>query len=230
MNLADLVGGLIGFTFTVLVFTYLLGDNAFFRLTIHIFIGVAAALVGVVALYNVILYQVIFPLAQAPLASLALVPPLLLGLWLLATKGLFPRLTRLGNPVVAFLVGVGAAAAIGGAVLGTLFPQMTGTINLFDVENLTDPEMSILAFLARGVLILVGVVATLAFFHFGTRSSTDQAPQRPVWIEAAAQVGQIFIAITFGALFAGVYTSSLTAFIERLQFILVFLRRLVIPS
>ena len=38
-------------------------------------------------------------------------------------------------------------------------------------------------------------------------------------IEWGAAVGQIFIAITFGSVFAGVYTVALTALIERVNFI-----------
>jgi hypothetical protein len=48
---------------------------------------------------------------------------------------------------------------------------------------------------------------------------SDQAAERQPWIEGLSKVGQVFIAITFGALFAGVYTAALTAFIERIQFL-----------
>ena len=223
MNLFDLVGALLGFVFTLLVFTYLLGDNFLFRITIYIFIGVASAFVAVVALYNVILYQAIFPLIQSPQSSLGLIPPLLLGFWLLVTKSSI-RLTRWGNPVMALLVGVGAATAIGGAVMGTLFPQVGASMNLFDWINAPPSETNLLAFLAKGVLILVGTLTTLIFFHFGTRPTTDQPAQRRVWIDALAQVGQFFIAIALGMLFAGVFTAALTAFIERLQFLIGFIR------
>ena len=40
-----------------------------------------------------------------------------------------------------------------------------------------------------------------------------------------ASIGRIFIAITFGVLFAGVYMSALTAMIERLSFIINFFRQ-----
>ncbi len=228
MNLADVVGALIGFVFTILVFTYLLGDNFLFRVTIYIFIGVAAAFVAVVALYNVILYQVLFPLLQSPLSSLRLVPPLILGMWLLVAKS-STRLARWGNPVMAFLVGIGAATAIGGAVMGTLLPQVGATMNLFDWFNAPSSETDLLAFLAKGVLILVGVLTTLVFFHFGTRPVTDQAAQRPAWIEALARVGQFFIAVALGMLFAGVYASALTALIERLSSLIDFIRVFLKP-
>ncbi len=228
MNLADLVGALLGFVFTILVFTYLLGDNFLFRVTIYIFIGVAAAFVAAVALYNVILYQVLFPLVQSPLSSLRLVPPLVLGVWLLVSKS-STRLVRWGNPVMAFLVGAGAATAIGGAVMGTLFPQVGATMNLFDWFNAPSSETNLLPFLAKGAFILVGVLTTLIYFHFGTHTATDQPSQRPAWIEALAQAGQFFIAIALGMLFAGVYASALTALIERLRFLVDFIRQLLIP-
>jgi hypothetical protein len=50
----DLAGTVLGFIFTLLVFSYVFGDNALFRLTIYIFIGVAAGYAAVLAWYNVI--------------------------------------------------------------------------------------------------------------------------------------------------------------------------------
>jgi hypothetical protein len=41
LTLPDLLGGFVGLLLTLLVFSYLLGDNVLFRITIHIFIGVA---------------------------------------------------------------------------------------------------------------------------------------------------------------------------------------------
>jgi hypothetical protein len=41
-----------------------------------------------------------------------------------------------------------------------------------------------------------------------------------------AKIGQVFIAITLGALFAGVYATAITALIERLDFIMQFLQSL----
>src|SRR3989304_6088146 len=73
-----------------------------------------------------------------------------------------PRSPHIGSPAMAFLVGAGAAVAIGGAVIGTLAPQVFATINSFDIRASAD---LILAF--NGAVILIGVVTTLAYFHFG---------------------------------------------------------------
>ena len=42
MDLADWIGALFGFILTLVVFSYLIGDNPVFRLTLHLFIGVSA--------------------------------------------------------------------------------------------------------------------------------------------------------------------------------------------
>jgi hypothetical protein len=109
-----------------------------------------------------------------------------------------PRLSRLGFLPVAYLVGVGAAVAVGGTVLGTLIPQVEATI----VSN---------------VLVLIGVVGTLAFFHFGAKKKEDGTVRRNIFVNALAWVGRVYIAITFGVLFAGVYMAALTALIERMD-------------
>jgi hypothetical protein len=146
---------------------------------------------------------------------LLLLIPLVLG-GLLLTKA-SPRLSGFGSPAVAYLVGVGAAAAIGGAVLGTIFPQVGATVNLFDWQVMSLSENGFLFEFLNGSIILVGTVTTLIYFHFGARAQPGRTPQRAPWIDAVAWVGKVFIAITFGALFAGVYAASLVALIERLD-------------
>ena len=101
--------------------------------------------------------------------------------------------------------------------MGTIFPQMQASFNLLDASTArTNGELLWLLF--TGVAILVGTAATLIYFHFGARAVHESTPRRAPWIEALAWVGQIFIAITLGSIFAGVYAASLTAFVERLYF------------
>lgn len=77
--------------------------------------------------------------------------------------------------------------------------------------------------LVEAVFLLLGTVSTLAYFQFGARKRADQAPRRHPAIDALAQIGQVFIAITLGALFAGVFSAALAALIERLDFIIQFI-------
>jgi hypothetical protein len=216
VEIADLVGLFVGFLLTVMVFSYLFGDNVVFRLAVHIFIGVAAAYAVMVVMYNIVWYQLLVPLLLSPLEKIFTVgPPLLLGVWLLARAS--GSLAHYTTPVLALMAGVGAAAAIGGAVQGTLFPQVNASMAMLDLDTLL-PQENVLFWFFNSLVVLGGTITTLIYFHFGTRSKTGGATRQKAWIEIPGMIGQGFIAVTFGALFAGVYAAALAAFVERALF------------
>lgn len=208
----EFVWTVVSFFLTLLVFSYLLKDNPLFRFVSALFIGMTAGYFAVVVVYQVIIARLVVPVMQG--SALSLIPVLLSGL--LLTK-LSPRLSSLGNPSMALLVGVGAAVAIGGAVLGTLFGQVGGALALFEInEGSTQaPALRI----AEGVFFLVGTLATLAYFNFGAREKLNRETARSGLVNIASVIGKVFIAITLGAVFAGVLTAALTALVERSDFI-----------
>lgn len=220
MNLVEIAdwGGLfVGFVLTLMVFSYLFGDNFLFRLAVHIFIGVAAAYASVVVFYNVLWFQTLVPLILSPGEQvLRLAPPLLLGLWLLTRA--WRGLAAYSTPVLALMVGIGAAAAVGGAIKGTLLPQVGAAAGSLDLDSLS-PQDNVLFWFFNGLIALGGTVTTLAYFHFSVRSRAGKPTPHRVWIEIPAMIGQGFIAITFGALFAGIYSAALAAFVERALFV-----------
>lgn len=226
MGWADFIGTLIGLVLTLLVFSYLVGDNQLFRITLHLFIGVSAGFAATVVIYNIIFPRMFVPLiaGQGSEQILALIPIILAGL--LITK-ISPRFAFLGKLPMAYIVGVSAAAAIGGAVLGTLIPQTLASMNLLDVQanQAFDADMGLR--LINGVIILIGTVATLAYFQFSNLSKLSEKTQLQTWIEGLGQIGQIFVAITFGFLFAGVFSAALTALIGRLLFGIEFIRSII---
>jgi hypothetical protein len=214
-----------GLFLTVSVLTYLFfGNNALFRLVTYLFIGVAAGYVTVLVIFNVLIPRFVTLIYSGPF-YLAIGGVLALLCVLLLFK-LSPRLSRVGSLPMAILVGVGAAVAIGGAVFGTIFGQVQGTLNLFNVRQ--DGN------LLTGLFMLVGVISTLAYFQFSTRSRAatpivDEVTTAPraTPLELLAKVGQIFIGVTLGAMFAGVYTASITALVERFAFILETVNKLI---
>ena len=217
MTIADLIGALLGFTFTIFVLSYIWGDNPVFRLSIHIFVGVAAGYAIIVTVYNIILPYLIFPLVGDNHSEMILAVVYLIPSALVLCK-ISPRLSKLGNPAMAMLVGIAAAAAIGGAVIGTVQPQLSASIHLFGTHNLID-----------AAIILLGTLSTLIYFHFSTRGKAGQPSQRAEWIDGIGWIGQVFIAITFGSLFAGVYFAALTALIERFSFLWNFIKDFLLP-
>ena len=218
---SDLTGALVGFILTLLIFSYLFGDNALFRLAIHIFIGATAGYVVIVIWYNVIWTKLLLPIISGDNTVTNLLLnfiPILLSLLLLFK--LIPRYNALGSPVMAFLVGVGVATVMGGSIMGTLIPQSLATINLFDGQTFTNSGDLPWTIVAESVFILIGSLSVLIYFHFSARSSADKPPQRASWIEGIASIGKIFIAMTFGALVAGILVATLFALVERWNFIL----------
>ena len=216
MQAADIILGLISCILTIMVLSYLVGDNPLFRVAVFIFVGVSAGYVGAVALYQVILPKVIMPLVNDPRANLALLMPILLSLLLLAK--IFPRISWLGSASMAFMVGVSAAVAIAGALIGTIVPQFIAAIAPFGLEDSTGVG-SIIENLAEGAIMLLGTVTTLAYFHFGVKASASGTGSTNPVMRVLGLIGQFFIAVTFGVLFTGAYAAAVSALIARMYFI-----------
>jgi hypothetical protein len=217
----ELISALVGLVLTLMIFSYLIGDNPLFRIAVYLFIGAASGYAATIVWHYVLVPKLFQPLTTFNLLSIV---PLIFSISLLAK--LSPRISWLGNFAMAVLVGVGAAAAIGGSLLGTLMPQAQAAMDGLDILS-AGSGLEIASRLLEGVIMLGGTVFTLASFHFSVGRAADGTPRRNRILEGIAWVGRIFIAITFGALFAGVYMSALTAMIERLSFMINFIRQLI---
>jgi len=207
----ETAGLVVGAVLTLLIFSYLLGDNPLYRLALHLFVG---ALVGYsfgVVVRDVLLGMVLGQWLTDPQAMLA---PLVLGL-LLLFKG-FPRVAYVGNIAVAFLVGVGAAVALSGALLGTLIPQVGATGRAMSLPSL----LSFRAGLLDGLLIVVGTVCTLMASTFTAQKQRGLAGAWGQIVRLAAGIGRVFLIVALAVAFAGAVTASLSIFIGRLQYLI----------
>ena len=221
---ADFLWMAVGFLLTLFIFSYIFGDNLFFRIAVYLFIGAAAGYALVLVVYQVIIPRLVTPIVLGTNAEmLKVLPPAVLSL-LLLTK-FSPRLSRLGNLPMAILTGVGAAVAVGGALVGTTVPQIVALWNVFEHESLSKlvTAGNTHVGLAAALLLLLGSITSLAYFHFTINGKRSDG-KHPAWLEAVAGIGKVFIGITLGAVFAAVLLSSLTALAERLTFIANFLK------
>ena len=226
-QLADPIGAIIGFVLTIMVLSYIIGDNILFRLAISIFVGAASGYAVVLILYNVLWHQVLVPLIQGLSGGgsdslinylVQVVPAVILGIWMMAKMS--ARLARTGTPVLAFLTGVGAATVIAGAVRGTILPQAGTSMNLLNLQTAPLEMNELVGWFINAVVILLGTVTTLIYFQFGIKRQEEGVPvQRSAVLEYLSTAGQGFIVVTLGVLFAGVYIAALTALIDRVQFI-----------
>jgi hypothetical protein len=215
----EVISAVIGFVLTLMIFSYLIGDNPLFRIAIYIFIGVASGYAAVVIVKDVLFTKFqSLPLDNPTLLLIGLIP-FFLAATLLAK--LSPRISWIGNFAMAVLVGVGAATAVGGALVGTLIPQAEAATEALDSRSVF--------VLIEGAVMLSGTVLTLAYFQFGAKRTIDGSVKRNAIFELLAWLGRIFIAVTFGVLFAGVYMAALTAMIERLSSIINLVKSFLSP-
>lgn len=216
----DLISGVLSFLFTLLILSYLIGDNPLFRVAVYIFVGVASGYAAAVILNQVLMPRLFTPLIPAVFTgSLAekinVIVPLFGSVFILMK--ISPRMSGIARIAMAYLVGAGAAVALAGAVTGTLLPQVEATINFFDRNAAAAQGMDIFEMLFSGGVILLGTVTSLAYFQFSARAKPDGSTKRFGLVELLAMVGRIFIGSTLGVIFAGVYAAALTALIERIS-------------
>ena len=208
----ELLGTWVAALLTLMVFSYLVSDNPLYRLAEHLFVGSALGYAIVVAIQDVLLPRLFTPLARDPLTYWHLLVPLLLGLLLLA-KGRVST-AWLGNISVGFLFGVGAALAIGGALVGSLFYQVRDTM-LPLLPGKGDGGSVI-----DNLILVVGTLGSLAYFYFTAGEEREATGLRDGALRLGSVVGKWFIMITLGALFANAVTARVSLLVGRLQFLL----------
>jgi hypothetical protein len=221
--MTDSIGTWVAFALTLLIFSIVIGDNPLYRLALHVLIGVALAYAVTVGWSSVLLPRLVTPLTTGSAAErLVALVPLALGV-LLLTKALPRRfaLGGIGNISVAFLLGVGAAVAVGGAVLGTLLPQTgaaTASLNPFPLDSRGSSAWY--AFWA-----LIGTATTLAAFTFMARPPATAEHAAPAstlgrLIHSAGRAGRIFLMVAFGSLYAGALIATIAVLADRVAFVL----------
>ena len=221
MSPSELFTLIIGVALTVMVFSYILGDRLFFGIATHILIGVSAGFLALAVIQKIILPYLVKPLANVtdPGLLLALVP---LALSILVVLMLFRRGTQAGAIPLAFLGGVLAALAIIGVTRGTLAPQILSMIGRFEPGKLMHEAQPQWSAIVEALMILLGVISVLFAFHHRGQAKAGEVV-RPIFLQGIGSIGQIFIGITFGALFVGLFSTALIALISSLSDIIYFI-------
>ncbi|NLB70568.1 MAG: hypothetical protein GX797_01000 [Chloroflexi bacterium] len=213
---------LAGIVLSLMVFSYLLGDNLFFGIAMYILVGVSAGYAALILINRVIIPMLIMPLTSLPQlpAVLAFVPAILsiLLLW-----NLFRKTSKLAGIPLGFLVGILAAVSVAGISRGTLAPQLLGVVNAFDPQVVVRDGQPNWNAIFEAFMMLLGVIAVLLFFHHRKKGKNVVQSPEP-WVDGFSGVGQVFIGITFGAIFAGLFGTALTALIGSINRIINFVR------
>lgn len=221
--MSGLIWSFVSVALTLIVLSYLIGDNSLFRTVLSIFVGITAGITALYLIFQIIIPRVVVPLQQGTSAEkFGLVIPLILSL-LLFFK-LSTRYNTLGSLTMALIVGVGAAVALRGVISGTLFSQISASIEPFSIPAKATPIQQRYQLLSSA-FVLIGTISTLAYFQYtrftkGTLAKIQSPVQKVIRV-----MGETFIAITLGAVFAAVLISSFSTLIERLDFVIQFLMK-----
>lgn len=221
MTLAAILWSVAGFLLTIMILSYLLGDTVFFRLAAYLFVGLSAGYFAVVLIRQILWLHLLLPLITGTwVERLWVAVPLALVILLVASQ--FSRVASAGRIPLAFLIGLTSAIVIGGAVFGTLIPQAQAVVTAFDPGDWVAVPTQAWLRILDAVVMLVGTVGTLSYFHFGRKrllKHEQDAEKRPQPLEGLSKIGSVFIGITLGAVFAGIFSTALMALIDRLAFL-----------
>lgn len=196
---AATVGMWVAALVTIAVWSYLAGERRLFGLLQHLLAGLATGYLVIVSVRDVLVPRLVVPLAANPAGHLhlwvaaGLGGVLLLGAWL-------PR--RLGAIPIAVVLGGTAAFALGGAVVGTLMPQLaSGIAGRGDAGIL----------LNGGIGLAISILVLLAFLHGTPRQQA---------VAGAAAVGRWLLIGGVGGWLGFLVVSRLSLVVDRLTFLL----------
>ena len=208
MEQIDLIASWASLVLTLMVFSYILADNVLYRLAVHILVGAAAGYVAIAAAVDIIVpwfQATLIESDQSAVNGFALLP-LLIAVFLILK--LTPRYAHIGNGGFVFVMAVGVGVAIVGAIQGTIIPLVRET-----GESLNTEEEQI-----NGILLVLGTVTTLIYFQYLSRQNAiDGIPRNRLPIRSLRYIGQGFISVTLGALYAQAILTSLVIMNELIR-------------
>ena len=188
---------------TLSIFSYLYGDNPFYKAAEHIFVGVSAGYVFAITWWDQIwpnLFGRLFPkyvdkgFEFEPLYII----PLILGIFMLLR--LIPSLTWLARISIAYIVGMAAGLKFYVYLNSNVLLQIKNSSINFDVSGIE---------IFNQFVILIGVISGLVYFFFSKEHTGT--------IGRISKIGIYFLMIKFGASFGFAVMGRVSLLIGRFE-------------
>jgi hypothetical protein len=200
-DLAGVAGTTLAALVTIAVWSYLAGERRVFGWAQHLLAGLSTGYLVIISVREVLVPSLVRPLIDAPAADPVLWPALLLVMALVLARWLPRQVVAI--PVALLIAGT-AAFALGGAVVGTLLPQLAA--------SLLPGGATSSGLLNATIGLVITALVLIAFLH-GTRSGRLGS--------AAAGSGRWLLVGGLGGWIGFLLVSRLALLVERLRFILV---------
>ncbi len=221
----ELIGTWVAALLTFCVFSYL-ADGLFgrrwdlaFRVATCLLVGTAIGFISAVVIANVLLPLIprvlddVLNLPGSWMVLLLDIIPIVLGVSLLMKLTPNFRGTTFSNVGLAYLFGIGAALAIGGALAGALVPQLTAT--MLSIVPSGDSFGWV-----NSLLIVVGTLGAFLAFRFIQPGTRPWQRAYETVTKSWGTLGRGFIMVAFGALLASVISARVSALVGQLYFLL----------
>jgi hypothetical protein len=197
---ADAVATWVAAIVTLVVLGGLLGERRVFGWSQHLLAGLVTGFLALLAIREVILPRLVEPLIAGGIAR----GELWIGLALVAAAAGAPWLPRIVAAVpISIAIGSLAAFALGGAVIGTVIPQLVASVAA-DQPNASDTVVGVAAAGVSGLVLL-------GFLHGAPRA-------RPM--RAAATAGRWLLVAGIGGWLGYLLFSRLLLLLDRIGFLL----------
>jgi hypothetical protein len=196
---ADAVATLVAAVVTLVVLGGLLGERRVFGWSQHLLAGLATGFFALLAISEVIVPRLVEPLAVAPVGR----AELWLGVVLVGATAGAPWLPRAIAAIpLSIAIGALAAFALGGAVVGTLLPQLAASVS--------GPQATVAATLAGLAATVVTGLVLLGFVHGTSRGRL---------LGAAASSGRWLMLAGLGGWLGYLLFSRLVLLVDRIAFL-----------
>jgi hypothetical protein len=184
---------------TLVVLGGLLGERRAFGWSQHLLAGLATGLVALLAIREVIAPRVVEPLLADPAGR----GDLWVGLGLVVTTAAAPWIPRAVAAVpISVLIGSLAAFALGGAVVGTLLPQLAASI--------ARPEDGVATTLVTVGSAAITLLVLVGFLHGAPRGRL---------VGGAAAAGRWIMLVGLGGWLGYLILSRLVLLLDRVTFL-----------
>ena len=199
-TMADVVATWVAAIVTLIVLGSLLGERRLFGWSQHLLAGLATGFLALIATTEVLGPRLLQPLITDPVGR----PELWAGVALAATAAAAPWLPRQLSAIPASIaIGSLAAFALGGAVIGTLLPQIDASI--------VRPGGSVAATVGGALAAVVTGLVLIGFLHGVPRGRA---------LAAAASAGRWLLIIGVGGWLGFLILSRLILLVDRIGFLL----------
>ena len=197
----EIIGAWLVVLMTLSIFSYLYGDNFFYKSAEHIFVGVSAGYIFAITFWDQIYPNLLGRLLPSYIDAgydfdISYIIPLILGIFMILR--LVPSLSWLARISIAYIVGMAA---------GLKFYVFINSNILFQIKS-SAIDFSLSYFeIFNQLIILIGVICGLIYFFFSKEHKGT--------IGKISKLGVYFLMIKFGASFGFAVMGRISLLIGR---------------